>query len=66
MQDLFQDYAEVLVGDTAHSMNAIKKVNLKKLKKQLDSVDKKKEIKALIMGELDSDALYDMLEAADK
>jgi len=65
MQDLFQDYAEYIVEDNRSEKN-IQKIVSKKLKAYIENDVKKKQVKGLMMGELDSNTLYNLLEEAQK
>ena len=66
MQDLFQDYAEVIAEDSSRAERAVQKIVNKKLRAIIEGDVKKKENKGLMMGELDSNTLYNLLEEAEK
>jgi hypothetical protein len=65
MQELFEDYSEILAEDSPRSEKIIQRVVSKKLKALIEG-GKKRESKALIMSELDSDTLYNLLEEAER
>jgi hypothetical protein len=66
MQDIFQDLAESLVADSSRCEKLIQKIVTKKLKKILEGRTPHKESKKMILGELDSDTLYSLLEEKEK
>ena len=66
MQDVFQDLAEVLVSDPSRCEKLVQKIVTKKLKRILEGRTPHKESKKMIMGELDSDTLYSLLEENEK
>lgn len=66
MQDLFQDYAESIADDSIRAEKTIQRLVSKKIKSIIESDVKKRENKGLIMGELDSNTLYNLLEEAEK
>jgi len=66
MQDLFQDYAESIAEDASRADRVIQKIVSRKLKAFIEGDSKKKENKGLMMGELDSNTLYNLLEEAEK
>lgn len=66
MQDLFQDYAESIADDNLRAEKTIQRLVSKKIKAIIEGDVKKRENKGLIMGELDSNTLYNLLEEAEK
>ena len=63
MQDLFEDYADILVSDTAKAEKIIERITIKKIKSMIEG---KRSENRLVMGELDSDTLYNLIEASEK
>lgn len=63
MQDLFEDYTEILVTDSARAERIIQRVVTKKIKAIIEG---KRDTNSLVMGELDSDTLYNLLEASER
>lgn len=66
MQDLFQDYAEIIAEDNVRADKTIQRLVSKKMKSMIEGDTKKRENKGLMMSELDSDTLYNLLEEAEK
>ena len=66
MQDLFSDFAEVMCKETGRSDKFIQSVANRKLKELIEGKDEKREVKELIIGNLDSEALYNLIENAEK
>lgn len=63
MQDLFEDYADILVSDTVKAEKIIERITIKKIKSMIEG---KRSENRLVMGELDSDTLYNLIEASEK
>lgn len=66
MQDLFQDYAEIISEDNARAEKTIQRLVGKKMRSMIEGDSKKRENKGLMMSELDSNTLYNLLEEAEK
>lgn len=66
MQDMFEEYSSILVEDSQRSDKNIQRVVTKKMKAIMEGKGRKKERKELIMGELDSDTLYNLLEETER
>lgn len=63
MQDLFEDYADILASDTSKAEKIIERITIKKIKSMIEG---KRSENRLVMGELDSDTLYNLIEASEK
>lgn len=68
MQELFSDYAETMAEDSMKAERTFERLVSKRIKAMLEDAkaNRKKQIKGLMMGELDSNTLYSLLEEAEK
>lgn len=65
MQDIFEEFAEILLKDEKRAKVVIARVVEKKLKAELDGLKNKKQT-SRPMGEMDSETLYNLLERNEK
>lgn len=68
MQELFQDYAIMMAEDSIRAEKTFERLSARRIKVMLEDAkaNRKKERKDLMLGELDSNTLYSLLEEAEK
>ena len=65
MQDLFSEVADIALADTDRADRILKKISKRKLQESLQKTGRKLS-NELMIGELDSDALYNILDEGRK
>lgn len=65
MQELFNEFARLVVTDTAKSESIIKFIVRKRLEAFLNATTEKKQIKVSQMGDLDNETLYSLINDSE-